>query len=224
MHPVIRVAGLAALAVGLAPAAAVPLLLATGLLAALAVRDEAPRAVFLEPAKRLKWLLVSITALYAWLLPGDPLLNAFPAWSPTVQGIAEGLRRCWMLLLMAGAARWLMATTPREQVMGALYWFLRPLERFGIHSARFCLRLVLTLEYALTFRAHAGTAAGTGRGGGFTERAAELARSRLRAAEAAADAARPGPVVIPRCGAPPWWQWAGPAALLIALLVLSMGI
>lgn len=218
MHPVIKVAGLAALAVGLATAELPPLILATILLMILAGVSRAVRPVFIDPPRRLKWLLLSVLGLYAFLLPGEPLVAGWERYSPSIAGVREGLLRCWMLLLMAGAARWLMAVTPREQIMGALYWIGRPLERLGLDSARFCLRLVLTLEYALTFRHQAPVARAYDENAGFARRAADLARARLRAAEQAAAQARPGPVDIPLCGAPPWWQWGGPVGLLIALL------
>lgn len=220
MHPVIRVAGLVALAVGLASAAPAALALATPVLALPAAIHGELRAAFLSPVRRLRWLLVSVTALYAFLIPGDALVVAWGSLSPTWPGLVQGLLRSWMLLLMAGAARLLMNTTSREDVMGALYWIARPFDRLGVDTARFSLRLVLTLEYALAFRRSAVRVGAAGRRGGFAQRAVELARSRLREARDAAERARPGPVTIPLTGAPPWWQWAGPAALLVALLGL----
>lgn len=220
MHPVTRIAGLVALAIGLATAGPAPLIAVTLMMGLLAGRQGLSRTVFLEPLRRLRWLLLSITLLYAFLLPGDPLLPGWTWAAPSRQGLLEGLLRCWMLCLMAGAAGWLMATTPREALMGALYWIARPLEYVGVDAARFCLRLVLTLEYALRLRRDS-PAPKQHRSGSYTERAARLARSRLRRAEAAAAEAEPGPVSIPLSGAPPWWQWCVPAALLIALLALQ---
>lgn len=220
MHPVTRVAGLVALAIGLASAHPLSLCLATVLLALLATAGGIVKPVFVDPPRRLKWLLLSVVVLYGFLVPGDVVLGDWAPVSPTRQGLLEGLLRAWMLLLMAGAARALMATTSREALVGALYWLTRPLERVGIHAARFCLRLVLTLEYAVTLR-RGQPAPADGRSEGFTRRAAALARERLDDAEARAAEARPGPVTIPLCGAPPWWQWLLPLALLAALAGLA---
>ena len=220
LHPVIRVAGLAALAVGLASAAPWPLAGATLLMGSLAGVGNVSRPVFLDPARRLRWLLLSVLALYAFMVPGNPLIEGWPSLSPTDRGIAEGLLRCWMLLLMAGSARLLMETTAREDIMGALYWFTRPLTRVGLDSARFCMRLVLTLEYALALRRRTPRGA-PAQGGTFTERAVALARGRLDEARRIADEAPVGPVVIPGCGPPPVWQWAVPLVLLAALLLLA---
>lgn len=220
MHPVIRIAGLVALAVGLATAGVAPLAAASLLLAMLAGRRNLARTVFLDSLRRLRWLLLSIALLYAFLLPGDPLVPGWQEFAPSRQGLVEGLLRGWMLWLMAGAARWLMATTDRQALMGALYWLTRPLEYLGLDAARFCLRLVLTLEYALLLHRERSDPE-PDRSGSYTERAARLARARLRRAEAAAEAAEPGPVSIPLSGAPPWWQWCVPALLLIALLALD---
>lgn len=218
LHPVIRVAGLVALAVGLASAAFLPLAAASIILGVLAGMNDCYRPVFLSPLRRLKWLLVSILALYACMVPGEPLFPAWPSYSPTEQGIVQGMLRCWMLLLMAGSARLLMWTTSREDIMGALYWFTRPLEHVGLDSARFCMRLVLTLEYALALGRREPETGAREDSAGFTERAVAMARRRLEEAARTADEAPAGPVVIPRCGAPPLWQWMAPAALLVALL------
>lgn len=220
MHPVIRIAGLVALAIGLAGAGPAPLALATVLLVLLAGSKDLGRAVFLDTLRRLRWLLLSIALLYAFLLPGEPLVPGWVEAAPSRQGLLEGLLRGWMLWMMAGAARCLMAITDREALMGALYWFTRPLEYLGADVARFSLRLVLTLEYALLLRREASVPE-PDRSATYTRRAARLARSRLRRAEEAAEAAEPGPVSIPLVGAPPWWQWCVPAALLIALLALE---
>lgn len=220
VHPVIRLVGLVALAVGLASAAPLPLAAATLLVAGLAVIGDRRHPVLLLPLLRLKWLLVSVLALYAFMVPGEPLFPAWPSISPTEPGVVEGLLRCWMLLLMAGSARLLIETTPREDIMGALYWFTRPLERVGLDSARFCMRLVLTLEYALAFRRSHSAAGTRDNEAGFTDRAVAMARGRLEEARRRADESPAGPVVIPRCGAPPLWQWAAPAGLLSALLGL----
>lgn len=220
MHPVIRIVGLLALAVGLASAGPAPLALATVLLLVPAASLGLGRTVFLDSLRRLRWLLLSIAVLYAFLLPGDPLVPGWETAAPSRRGLLEGLLRGWMLLLMAGAARWLMAITPREDLMGALYWITHPLRFLGVDAARFCLRLVLTLEYALVLRRDA-VSPDRGRSGSYTRRAARLARSHLRRAEAAAEDAEPGPVSIPLVGRPPWWQWCLPAVLLIALLGLD---
>lgn len=221
MHPVIRIAGLLALALGLATAGLAPLAGATALIAWLAWRDGRLRVVFLDTLRRLRWLFLSITILYAFLLPGDPLVPGWERVAPSLQGIGEGLLRCWMLWLMAGAARWLMSTTSRESLMGALYWLTRPLAVLGLDTPRFCLRLVLTLEYALMLRQDVARDRRGRTAGSYLQRAAQLARERLRRAESMAREATPGPVSIPLCGAPPAWQWSLPAVLLLALLLLS---
>lgn len=220
MHPVIRIAGLVVLAIGLSTARPGPLAGATLGLALLAGTGGLGRVVFLDPLRRLRWLLLSIALLYAFMLPGEALVPGWERAAPSRQGLVEGLLRCWMLWLMAGAARWLMAVTPREHLMGALYWITRPLQVLGVDAARFCLRLVLTLEYALLWRRDAPVTE-PDRSGSYAERAARLARSRLRRAEEAADAAEPGPVPIPLVGAPPFWQWCVPGVLLIGLLALN---
>lgn len=220
MHPLIRVLCLVALAIGLAAAAPAALLSASLLIAALVGATGAGAGVVLGALRRLRWLLISVLVLYAWLLPGDPLLERLADWSPTRQGLLAGLNRAWMLLVMATAARLLMELTPRDHLLAALHTLLKPLRRVKLNPARFCLRLVLTLEYALADR---GTGEDDARDDGrpLVQRAAALARDRLARAERRAERAELGDVRIPLLAGPTLAQWLVPAMLLAALLVLS---
>lgn len=221
-YPVIRIAGLVALAVGLAAAAAPALLVASLLLALMAWLAGSGVSLATATLRRLRWLFVTIILLYGWFLPGSALIPQLGAFSPSVAGLLEGLRRSWMLWVMATAARLLIATTPRESLVAALAWWLSPLRLLRLDPSRFCLRLVLTLEYALELGpAFRRGGEGNGNRGGLVKRAEALARSGLARAEARADRAGESTVTVPRSAAPPVYQWAYPAGLLVGLLALS---
>jgi len=219
-YPVIRIAGLLALGLGLAGAAAPALLAASLLLATLCWMAGTGASPASGTLWRLRWLFMTITLLYGWFLPGPPLVPLAGELSPTLAGLLEGLRRCWMLWIMATAARLTMATTSRESMVAALAWWLTPLRWLRLDPARFCLRLVLTLEYALELKPIFRCADPGGRGG-LVRRAATVARGGLAEAEARAARAGESAMMLPRTALPPVWQWLYPGGLLAALLALS---
>lgn len=214
MHPVVRVVTLIVLAVGLADAAPAALLLASLALVVVIAVNRLDVDLTFGALRRLRWILLSVIILYAWLLPGEALL-ADAAWSPSREGLTAGICRAWMLLVMAVAARVLMRVTPREQLLAALHVLLTPFRFLGLDPARFCLRLVLTLEYAIGDVAKGRGA--TARHGSLVSRAVATARTRLDAAEERAARAPLAPVRIPRLGMPAPWQWLVPAGLLLLL-------
>lgn len=221
MHPVVRITCLLALALGLASAAPGALLFASLVIAVLMALSGVGAAIVFMAARRLRWILLSVLLLYGWLLPGELLIAGLADWSPSREGLLHGLCRAWMLLVMAVAARLLMELTPRNRLLAAVYAIARPLRHLGLDPARFCLRLVLTLEYALADRETAQYAAPALQRASFQQRAAGLARRMLREADARAESAVPGPVAMPRLGPVPVWQWLMPMSFLITLVLLS---
>ncbi len=145
IHPVVRIAGLFVLAV------LVQLLPVTALVGASAVLTLVAyacyRPVCRTTLRRSRWLLVTLLLIYSLSTPGE-YVAGWPTWlSPTYEGLMAGALQTLRLLSMLAGFVLLLGSTPREDLMAAIYQLLRPLRRVGISPQRFSARLWLTLEY-----------------------------------------------------------------------------
>jgi energy-coupling factor transporter transmembrane protein EcfT len=95
---------------------------------------------------RVRWFLLSIMILYAWSTPGAALLPGFGEYSPSWQGLAEGLFRCAVLIVILSLVHWLVHTTGRARLMQGIYWLVKPLSWLGFKPERLAVRLALVLE------------------------------------------------------------------------------
>lgn len=96
---------------------------------------------------RMRWLLLTTALLAGWFVPGTPLWPG-QAWSPSWQGLAQGVAQALRLLLMAASLRLLWQGYGAAGMLAALHALLRPFIKPGWPAARFALRLVLVLQYA----------------------------------------------------------------------------
>lgn len=96
---------------------------------------------------RMRWLLLATALMGGWFVPGAPLLPG-QAWSPSWQGLAQGLAQALRLLWMAVSLRLLWQSYGAAGMLAALHALLRPLNKRGGLVTRFALRLVLVLQYA----------------------------------------------------------------------------
>lgn len=100
-----------------------------------------------QTMRRMRWLLLATALLAGWFVPGTALWP-LQAWSPSWQGLAEGLAQALRLLLMALSLRLLWLHYGSSGLLAALYGLLRPLQRAGLPVSRLAVRVVLTLQYA----------------------------------------------------------------------------
>lgn len=121
---------------------------------------------------RLRWLLLSLSLVFAMATPGEPLFAS--DWAPTSEGLAAAAAHGSRLLALLAAVVLLAATTPINALMSGLYLLLSPLRPLGLAPERAVVRLLLTLDYVedlperrgwRDFIAAAETAAAVGRGG-----------------------------------------------------------
>jgi hypothetical protein len=151
MHPLIRIVCFLIFAAWLAWGGSRLLLFGTSVLVALYLL-VAPAAIRDAGAmiRRLRWLLVSLLIVYGWFTPGRPVdFGAAVAASPllpTVEGIAEGLLRCAVLVVLVLAVNLLLYTTGRDRLLGAVYDLARPLAPLGLSRERLALRMILAIE------------------------------------------------------------------------------
>ncbi|HUS24675.1 MAG TPA: hypothetical protein VM369_06985 [Candidatus Binatia bacterium] len=203
LHPAIRIAVLVALAVTL-PRADLPRLLSLLALLLLVHVQAAAGAAALRGLWRLRWLLLGLLFLYAWMDPGPPLWDALPGLPASAATLAaqRGLVLCDLLL----AAQWLLRT-PAPELAAALAWLCRPLNAAGVDVERASLRLVLALDRAQVLAA--GWRSADGRS--WLDRVADTIRRIER---------DPAPTLppAPRLPSPPAWQWLAPVAVLLLCL------
>lgn len=95
---------------------------------------------------RLRWLWLSLVIFYFWFTPGRAVFEEFSGWSPSVEGIVEGVVRVGILVSMALAAHLLFQVSSREQLLASIRWLITPLSFLGVHRDRFAVRLLLVFE------------------------------------------------------------------------------
>ena len=106
------------------------------------------RSSFVKQLRRTRWLLLSIFLVYALATPGESLVEAWGAFSPTREGVEAGVLQAWRLgLLLAGLAL-MLAATPGKQLLSGMYTLLSPWRGLGVASDRIAARIWLTLYYA----------------------------------------------------------------------------
>lgn len=145
IHPVLRIAALFGLAVliQLLPVAA---LMGAGI-ALMLVAYTCYRPVCRTTLRRSRWLLVTLLLIYSLSTPGE-YVPGWPVWfAPTYEGLMTGALQTLRLLSMLAGLVLLLGSTPREELMAAIYQLLRPLRWTGVSPQRFSARLWLTLEY-----------------------------------------------------------------------------
>ncbi|MFP4080512.1 MAG: CbiQ family ECF transporter T component [Ectothiorhodospira sp.] len=228
MHPAVKILGVI-LYIACVAQGGWPVLAAGGGLVAVALvrsgRDGWGR--FSSMALRLKWLFLSIVLIFGWFTPGLSLFPVLGPFSPSIQGLTQGLERALVLLLAVGAVVWLLAGTPRERMVQGLLWLTHPLCLLGFPRERFAVRLVLTLEALPRVQRLAGEdAAAAPRGpmglrarlGRLGDRAATLFSDVLQAA----DAAPLEPIHLPAPAPPETRHWLALAGVILPLVLLAL--
>ena len=146
LHPQIRI--LILLVFIVATATARPAILMAGALLLAMAYARAGRDSFASLGRmilRLRWLFFAILLVYGWWTPGEQLVPAAGGFSPAREGLYTGLLRVAALILIVCAVNLLVRTTPRGQLLAALYALTRPILTPALRE-RFAVRLLLTLE------------------------------------------------------------------------------
>ncbi len=122
------------------------LLMATGLifLCAFAVS----RRKFIQLLHRTRWILLSLLLIYAWSTPGQPLLDTLGVFSPSREGLIDGVSQLARLLAALAGLAILLDRLHRQQLIAGLYTLFAPLQWLGLSRERLAVRLALTLHYA----------------------------------------------------------------------------
>lgn len=92
---------------------------------------------------RMKWFFLSIMVVY--LLIDSTSISW---WSK----MAEGIKRIVILVLMMMLVSWLMNKTPRDKILSAIIFLLKPLRYLGISIETVALRIELIFQNIETVR------------------------------------------------------------------------
>jgi energy-coupling factor transport system permease protein len=106
------------------------------------------RHKFVQLLRRTRWIMLSLLLIYAWSTPGVALYGPFGVFSPSREGLQDGLSQLLRLLAALAALAILLDRLHRMQLIAGLYTLFAPLQWLGGLRERFAVRLALTLHYA----------------------------------------------------------------------------
>jgi energy-coupling factor transporter transmembrane protein EcfT len=146
MHPAVHILLWVCLVISIQSLQATGLLLAGFPLLAVAYAVSATRLITL--LRRTRWIMLSLLLIYAYATPGVAVWASLAQFSPTNEGLTDGLMQlCRLAFTLAGLAI-LLNLLPRQQLISGLYVLTYPLRYVGLSRERLAVRLALTLEYA----------------------------------------------------------------------------
>lgn len=142
IHPAARLAGWLALLAAIQCLAGAKLFVACLLvpLAGARVLRRAGRLIW-----RARWLLLTLLAIFAWGIAGEPLWDGGMA--PSREGVDEALKHLGRLLLVLAAVAAFLEFMPLADLLAAVHAFSTPLKRLGVDADRGMVRLMLALRY-----------------------------------------------------------------------------
>ncbi len=153
--------------------------------------------------KRLRWLFLSLFIL-------NLCFNS--------AGLLLAVMRVVILILIVLAAHLLIRTTPTQDIIAALQWWLIPLNKIGLTTERLAVRLALVLDTVTvvqTFYKKIRTTVTKNPITKISETVAELLRQVLNHAETTPLRT----LEIQKFQSPPVWQWSYPLFLLVLIFI-----
>lgn len=236
LHPVIRIAVFIILAGGLSLGSAHALLLALALVTVTyGITTHVPLSPALKMLRRMRWLFLSLLIIYCWFTP-EPLYQgeiseemlpftlpvSVLAWLPPLAGFQEASIRIGSLVIIILAVNLLLQNTPREHLLGAIHWWMRPLRYAGIAHDHLAIRMALVLEtvpkvqllisQALEIQQHNSNSRDP-----ILTRTSQVAATLYQSVLTQAEQQVCHPMEIPTITSPPAWQWSLPGGLSMAL-------
>ena len=123
-------------------------------IAALLIASRLKPRVLLRNAASLKWLLIIVVVMHAFLTKGTPLFEAVPRLSR--EGLILGAVFAWRIGLMISTASLVTATTSPVDMGDALEKLLGPLSKIGIPVHELAMISVIALRFVPTLLDEAG--------------------------------------------------------------------
>ncbi|OGS90915.1 MAG: hypothetical protein A2Z95_06545 [Gallionellales bacterium GWA2_60_18] len=106
------------------------------------------RHKFIQLLRRTRWIMLSLLLIYAWSTPGAPLFEMLGGFSPSREGLSDGVLQLTRLLAALAGLAILLDRLHRQALIAGLHTLFAPLRWFGLSRERIAVRLALTLHYA----------------------------------------------------------------------------
>ncbi|MEO8331207.1 MAG: hypothetical protein ABI479_02140 [Gallionella sp.] len=103
---------------------------------------------FIQLLRRTRWIMLSLLLIYAYTTPGQPLSDALGMFSPSREGLLDGVLQLTRLLATLAGLAILLDRLHRQQLIAGLYTLFAPVQWLGMSRERLAVRLALTLHYA----------------------------------------------------------------------------
>lgn len=132
-----------------------PLLILGGVILLLSLALSKTKLI--QILRRTRWIMFSLLLVYAYSTPGQPLLDALGMFSPSREGLIDGVLQLIRLLAALAALAVLLDRLHRQQLIAGLYALFAPMQWLGVSRERLAVRLALTLHYAEAAMLRSGT-------------------------------------------------------------------
>lgn len=210
MHPIIRIACFLLWLIGLRLATVTMLIIILPIFFWLFTRYCTFTTAY-PLLKRLRWFFLSLLILDLWF--HSPNFS----WLPDLQGLLSAVQNIGSLILMVLAAHLLLKTTPTQQIIAALQWWLFPFSFFGYSSTTLAVRITLILETVETVQQYYQTPPTT-QSSNPLSKITEQATILLIKIYHHAETTPLRILAIPQLTSPPFWQWGYPLFLFILIV------
>lgn len=98
--------------------------------------------------RRTRWVMFSLLVIYGYATPGTSMWEPLAQFSPTLDGLSEGVMQLGRLVFALAGLAILLSRLTQQQIISGLYVLAYPLRYFGLSRERVAVRLALTLYYA----------------------------------------------------------------------------
>ena len=147
-HPAVLILLWIFLTVAMQPMHVGALILSGSVITLAALRLSAGRLATL--LRRTRWITLSLLLIYGYATPGTAVWGGGGVFSPTYQGLLDGLLQLSRLVFALAGLSIVLGVLSRQQLVGGLYVLAYPLRYAGLSRERIAVRLALTLQYAET--------------------------------------------------------------------------
>jgi energy-coupling factor transporter transmembrane protein EcfT len=98
--------------------------------------------------RRTRWIMLSLLLIYAYATPGEGVWVQLAEFSPTWEGLRDGLLQLSRLACALAGLSILLRVLSQQQLISGLYTLGYPLRYVGLSRERMAVRLALTMHYA----------------------------------------------------------------------------